>query len=105
MPPFLADDGAPLSVAALIHKMESGWIPDFLFFWGHKAKATNVVGKHVFSQWWPAAFKLAGGRYPTAEHYMMAEKARLFGDDDMLALIRRASSPADEAAVCARSNA
>jgi ribA/ribD-fused uncharacterized protein len=49
----------------------------------------------VFSQWWPAAFKADSGRYPTAEHYMMAEKARLFGDDEMLEKIRRAESPAD----------
>ena len=90
-----ATDHAPLTVAALVTKMADGWRPDFLFFWGHKAKDINAVGKHVFSQWWPAAFKADGGRYPTAEHYMMAEKARLFGDDEMLEKIRRAESPAD----------
>jgi ribA/ribD-fused uncharacterized protein len=93
MPHFLADDGAPLSVAALLHKMEAGWTPEFLFFWGHKAKATNVVSRHVFSQWWPAAFEIDGIRYPAAEHYMMAEKARLFADDERLAQILKAESP------------
>jgi ribA/ribD-fused uncharacterized protein len=93
MPHSLAEDGAPLSVAALLHKMKAGWAPEFLFFWGHKAKATNAVGKHVFSQWWPAAFEVDGVRYPTAEHYMMAEKARLFADNERLALILEAESP------------
>jgi ribA/ribD-fused uncharacterized protein len=64
-------------------------------FWGHKAKAANTVGKHVFSQWWPAPFKVDGSRYPTAEHFMMAEKARLFGDEEMLEQIRRAETPGD----------
>lgn len=93
MPDSLADDGAPLSVAALLRKMETGWLPDFLFFWGHRAKPNQAAGKHVLSQWWPAAFEIDGIRYPTAEHYMMAEKARLFADDERLALILEAESP------------
>jgi len=32
--------------------------------------------------------------YPTAEHFMMAEKARLFGDDEARARILKAGSPA-----------
>jgi ribA/ribD-fused uncharacterized protein len=93
MPDSLASDGAPLSVAALLLKMEAGWMPEFLSFWGHKAKPNQAAGKHVLSQWWPAAFALGGERYPTAEHYMMAEKARLFGDYERLALILEAESP------------
>jgi hypothetical protein len=30
---------------------------------------------------WPAPFVINGQRYQTAEHYMMAEKAHLFGDE------------------------
>jgi hypothetical protein len=86
-------DGAPLSVAALIARLEEGWTPEFLMFWGHRAKAEGAVGKHVFSQWWPAPFKVDGVRYPTAEHFMMAQKARLFGDEAMLERIRRAATP------------
>jgi len=89
------ETGQPLNVAALLRKMAEGWQPEFLFFWGHKPKRHPGPGKHVFSQWWPAAFKIDGGRYPTAEHYMMAEKARLFGDRDMLERIRRAADPAE----------
>ena len=34
-----------------------------------------------------------GVRYPTAEHWMMAEKARLFGDEQIAARILAAESP------------
>lgn len=34
-----------------------------------------------------------GETYPTAEHWMMAAKARLFGDDEGLAAVRAARSP------------
>jgi predicted NAD-dependent protein-ADP-ribosyltransferase YbiA (DUF1768 family) len=52
------------------------------------------VGKHVLSQWWPASFTVDGNRYPTAEHYMMAEKARLFGDEDARRRMLSAKDPA-----------
>jgi ribA/ribD-fused uncharacterized protein len=34
------------------------------------------------SQWYPAPFEVDGVRFPTAEHFMMVGKARLFGDDE-----------------------
>jgi ribA/ribD-fused uncharacterized protein len=86
-------DQPPLTVAALLEKMAGGWDPGFLFFWGHRAKPGQGLGKHVLSQWWPAAFELDGVHYPTAEHFMMAEKARLFGDTERLAMILAAESP------------
>ena len=73
--------------------IKDGWRAEFLFFWGHTAK-TSEVGKHVLSQWWPASFTIEGDRYPTAEHYMMAEKARLFGDEDARLRILSAPDPA-----------
>lgn len=45
------------------------------------------------SQWWPAPFTLDGVRYATAEHWMMAGKARLFNDPDGLAAVLAAASP------------
>jgi ribA/ribD-fused uncharacterized protein len=83
----------PLTVAALVEKITAGWKPDFLFFWGHRAKQHQGIGKHVLSQWWPAAFEAGGVRYATAEHFMMAEKARLFGDAERLAMILAAETP------------
>lgn len=69
-----------------------GWRPEFLFFWGHTAQG-RAPGKHVLSQWWPAPFSLEGERYLSAEHYMMAEKARLFGDSETRARILSVSQP------------
>ena len=59
----------------------------YLPFWGHTPKRPGVVDKAVLSQWYPAPFTVAGVRYPTAEHYMMAAKARLFGADELVAQI------------------
>lgn len=64
----------------LVAAMIAGYTPKWLFFWGHTAPAEGAIGHHVFSQWWPAPFEVDGASYATAEHWMMAEKARLFGD-------------------------
>ncbi|KUP95736.1 NADAR family protein [Thermobifida cellulosilytica] len=68
-------------VAALARAQEEGEPLRFLFFWGHQPPRGGGVGKGCLSQWWEAPFTVAGEVYPTAEHYMMAEKARLFGDE------------------------
>jgi predicted NAD-dependent protein-ADP-ribosyltransferase YbiA (DUF1768 family) len=52
----------------------------FLPFWGHTPPADGTIGPHVFSQWFAHTFEHDGIRYQTAEHFMMAGKARLFGD-------------------------
>lgn len=48
------------------------------FFWGHRGEG---VGPHVLSQWWPCRFTHDGQTYTSAEQWMMAEKARLCGDE------------------------
>ena len=58
----------------------------FKYFWGHRAGAEGQVTAGCLSQWFPAVFVVEGVRYPTAEHWMMAEKARLFGDAEVLEL-------------------
>lgn len=65
----------------------------FLYFWGHVPKQAGVADQAVFSQWYPAPFELAGERYATAEHYMMAEKARLFGAEAVHHQILASGSP------------
>lgn len=77
---------------ALKQAISSGSRPEYLFFWGHTPKDDNV-GKHVLSQWWPATFCIDSQTYVTAEHYMMAQKAKLFGDEDMFGAILSARSP------------
>ncbi|MEQ9503453.1 MAG: NADAR family protein [Deltaproteobacteria bacterium] len=46
-----------------------------------------------FSQWHASYFEVDGVEYNCAEQFMMAEKARLFGDDDTLERIMEAESP------------
>lgn len=81
------------SVEALLDFTRSGGRPKYVFFWGHTPKTGGGVGKHVFSQWYEAPFTVDGVTYPTAEHWMMAEKARLFGDDQALGRILAAGNP------------
>lgn len=64
----------------------------YLHFWGHTGEG---IGPHVLSQWYPATFELEGVTYPTAEHWMMAEKARLFQDRAALKAILDAEHPGE----------
>ncbi|MGX1931223.1 NADAR family protein [Flagellimonas sp. 2504JD4-2] len=65
----------------------------FLFFWGHTPSKDGGIGKSCFSQWWVAPFAVDGTIYKTAEHWMMAEKARLFNDHHNLNKILQSNSP------------
>lgn len=67
----------------------------FLFFWGHQPNRDGSVGKGCFSQWWASEFSVDKVTYKSAEHYMMAEKARLFGDNETLKNILLAKHPHD----------
>jgi ribA/ribD-fused uncharacterized protein len=83
----------PLSRAELEAAVARGQRFDFLSFWGHKQPADGRLSTACLSQWYPAAFELDGHRYATAEHYMMAGKARLFGDEEAFERILQAKSP------------
>ncbi|GAB2816578.1 NADAR domain-containing protein [Actinoallomurus bryophytorum] len=64
----------------------------YLFFWGHQPSAS--VGKGCLSQWYEGyPFTVDGVTYRTAEHWMMAQKARLFGDEETFARIVEAGHP------------
>lgn len=84
----------PFSRERLVEAIEAGLRPSYLFFWGHTAKPGSA-GKECLSQWYPAAFSEDGVSYATAEHYMMAGKARLFGDAAALSAILAAATPAE----------
>jgi ribA/ribD-fused uncharacterized protein len=66
---------------------------DPVVFWGHTDDG-DEVGAAVLSQWYPAPFVVDGVRYATAEHWMMAGKARTFGDAATLARILADDDPA-----------
>jgi len=64
---------------------------DFVFFWG--IGDVKTVQKGCLSQWWPCSFEIDGVRYNCAEQYMMAEKARTFGDGETLEKILASDKP------------
>lgn len=64
---------------------------DFLFFWGHTVK--DEVTKSCFSQWFPCEFEENNIVYKTAEHYMMANKAKLFEDKEIFDKILKSETP------------
>ena len=66
----------------------------FLLFWGHRPSRNGEITKSCFSQWWEVNFTIDEITYKSAEHYMMAEKARLFNDDLTLNKILACKSPA-----------
>lgn len=88
----------PLDVDQLLHALRAGLRPDYLFFWGHTPRG-HMVDRACLSQWYPSRFVIDGVRYATAEHYMMAAKARLFGDDLLCASILRAATPGEAKAL------
>ena len=60
-------------------RFNSGERLSYVFFW-HGDPSKRGLTASCFSQWYEAFFVIDGQRYPTTEHYMMAEKAALFGD-------------------------
>ena len=66
---------------------------NFLFFWGHQPARDGSINQSCLSQWWEQPFEIKGISYPTAEHWMMAGKARLFKDQEILAQIIVAKHP------------
>ena len=77
----------------LISRQNKGEQLDFLFFWGHRPKADGSISKSCFSQWYDQGFTQNDEYFRTAEHWMMAAKAALFGDDQVRKAILAARTP------------
>ena len=65
---------------------------EIIFFWGHTPNPKKIT-KSCFSQWYDVYLEINGIQYHTTEQYMMASKARLFGDEDTLNEIMNATTP------------
>jgi ribA/ribD-fused uncharacterized protein len=83
----------PLNREELVARM-AGETFEFFFFWGHTPPKDGGVNRSCLSQWFATNFIVDGIEYRTAEHWMMAEKARLFGDVDVLETILTARTAA-----------
>jgi ribA/ribD-fused uncharacterized protein len=80
-------------VEELVRLEQAGTMPELLLFWGHRPPRGGGTGPGCLSQWYPAPFTVDGVRYATAEHYMMAGKARLFGDTEAERLVLASDDP------------
>jgi ribA/ribD-fused uncharacterized protein len=80
---------------ALVSAVRSGARVKYLHFWGHRPRADGRVGASCLSQWWPSPFVVDGVEYGTAEHWMMARKARLFGDAEAERRVLASGHPAE----------
>lgn len=82
---------------ALVRQVRSGAGPriKYLFFWGHRPRPDGRIGPSCLSQWWPSPFTVDGVEYATAEHWMMAAKARLFEDAEAERRVLAAVHPAE----------
>lgn len=80
-------------VAGLRAAVQAGATPQYRFFWGHRPRADGCLSDACFSQWWPANFTVESVTYSSAEQFMMAEKARVFGDLKQRLEILSASNP------------
>lgn len=79
----------------LIETIESGEKIKYVFFWGHQAHPDGRITSSCFSQWWLDEFKVNNIVYRSAEHWMMARKAELFEDYEILEKIYDAKTPAE----------
>lgn len=79
---------------ALLREVRAGARIRYLHFWGHRPRPDGRVGPGCLSQWWPSPFAVDGVEYATAEHWMMAGKARLFEDAEAERRVLAAGHPA-----------
>ncbi|MFD5056381.1 NADAR family protein [Streptomyces tendae] len=79
---------------ALVARVRAGARIKYLCFWGHRPLPDGSIGPSCLSQWWPSPFTVDGVEYATAEHWMMAGKARLFADAEAERRVLAAAHPA-----------
>lgn len=84
---------SPLDLESLRKAVRSGQTFRYRLFYGHTPRADGKLSDAVFSQFWPCSFTVGDVRYVWAEQWMMASKARLFGDAEALARILAAKAP------------
>ncbi|MEU6712144.1 NADAR family protein [Nonomuraea sp. NPDC046802] len=84
-----------MTVEEAIEAESSGQTLKYLYFWGHQPSRDGSVGPGCLSQWWPVPFTEDGHTFASAEHYMMAHKAWLFGDEESAGKILAAGHPGE----------
>lgn len=84
---------ASLDKEGLCRAVAAGEVFQYRFFWGHRPRKDGALSDSCFSQWWGCRFEADGEVYTSAEQYMMAQKAKLFGDEEMRRAILQTDDP------------
>lgn len=91
----LRENNMNYNINWLTEKFDKGEVIKYIFFWGHTNKHSEDIGKFVFSQWYYSPFTVDNIEYKTSEHWMMASKAKLFGDHEIFKKIINADKPGE----------
>ena len=66
---------------------------DLCLFWGHQPSKDGSITKSCFSQWWIEEFWFITHSYCCMEQFMMEQKAKLFGDEEIRQQILESQEP------------
>lgn len=80
------------SIENLIEDYKNGKNFEYLFFSGYQPSKDGSITKSCLSQWWKSDFRIDSDSYSCMEQYMMAEKARIFNDDEALEKIMKSTN-------------
>jgi len=83
----------PKNISDLRLLQATGVKLSFRFFLDYQPVKNAPLTNACLSQWWPCFFTVDGNIFTTAEHFMMYQKAQLFGDRETAARIVDADHP------------
>ncbi|NDJ56294.1 NADAR family protein [Enterobacteriaceae bacterium 4M9] len=83
------------ALQALLAAIDAGEQFSYLWFWSHRPHPRGEMTSSCLSLWWDCSFTADGHTWRSAEHWMMAAKAKLFGDETKYAQILDALTPVE----------
>lgn len=88
------EQGTPkYSVEQVRKEFSKGKVLKYILFWGHQPSSDGSITKSCFSQWWKSDFWSEANTCCCMEQFMMANKAELFGDEEIRERILQCSDP------------
>lgn len=84
---------AKYSRAWLQQAITQGHHAELLLFWGHQNTKDEHLTQSCLSQWWQQDFCVSAEKFFCAEQWMMANKAELFGDENIKQQILHCQDP------------
>lgn len=92
--PLWQPEGTPKFTCSQLQKEAAdGKNQNFFLFWGHQLSKDGSINKSCFSQWWMTEFWSIANHYCCMEQFMMAQKAELFGDENIQQQILESKDP------------